>query len=306
MLSKKKVLDIENLKIIFKNHRKDVVAVRNVDLYIYEGEKLALIGESGSGKSVIAHAILRILPKNARIYGKILFKNINLLDLSEKEMREIRGKEIALIPQNQSSLNPLLSVGFQASEPIFHHFKIGKKSALKKILNLFKFLKIPEKRASDYPHQFSGGMKQRILVAMGLSTNPELIIADEPTKGLDFTKKYKIMEIFKKIDKTSLIITHDLHFAEKISDKIAVIYRGEIVEISPSKIFFSNPLHPYSNGLLNSLPSKGLIPIKEGRTKSPIKGCVFRDRCDFSYEKCINSPPLLSVNGNLVRCWLYE
>ena len=305
MSLKKEILSIEDLRVVFKNPFKNVAAVKDVDLKIYEGEKLALIGESGSGKSILALSVLRLLPKNAESSGKIIFKGKNLLELNESEMREIRGKQIALIPQNQASLNPVLTVGFQASEPIFHHFKVNKKVAFDKILKLFKFFKIPEKRALDYPHQFSGGMRQRVLVSMGLSTNPDLILADEPTKGLDFTKKNKIIEIFNKINKTSLIITHDLHFAQKISDRIAVMYRGEIVEISSSKDFFCSPLHPYSKGLLNSLPSRGLKPIKEGRRKY-IKGCIFRDRCDFSYKRCRIKPPLLNVNSSFVRCWLYD
>ncbi len=301
------MLRVENLKVHFKTELGIVKAVDRVSFDLREGEKFTLIGESGSGKSVLAQAILRLLPENAIVAGKIIFKNRNILELSEREMRKLRGKEIAWIPQSQNSLNPVLSVGFQCAEPLIEHFKVSKRRAFSRVFKIFKFLGIESKKAKNYPHQFSGGMKQRVLVAMGLSAEPELLIADEPTKGLDANKIGQIIKIFKKINKTMLIITHDLRFADKLSDRVAVMYCGEVVEISPAKDFFSSPLHPYSKGLLDSLPSRGLKPIKgfqPSMIDSP-KGCKFRERCEHSIEACKKTPPVITLNDRLVRCWLY-
>ena len=303
------MLKIEDLKVYFETDFGIVRAVDGVSFELQKGEKFTLIGESGSGKSVLAQAILRLLPKNAEISGKIIFDGRDLLKLSEEEMRKIRGREIAWIPQSQSSLNPVLTVGFQSAEPMIEHLGLDKLSALSKVAKLFEFLGIGRGRIKEYPHQFSGGMKQRVLVAMGISTDPKLIIADEPTKGLDSSKRSQIVELFRKIgDKTMLIITHDLNFAEKLADRIAVMYCGEIVEVSPAEEFFSEPLHPYSKGLLESLPSKGLKPIKGFQPSmiKPPKGCRFRERCEFASEICKNEPPLVNLNGRSVRCWLYD
>lgn len=303
------LLKIENLKVHIKTDMGVVKAVDGVDLAVNTGERFTLIGESGSGKSVLGLSILRLLPKNADVKGRIIFDGKDLLRLSEDEMKRIRGREIAWIPQSQSSLNPVLTVGFQCAEPIIQHLRYDKKSAWEKVLEIFDFLKIGRNRANDYPHQFSGGMRQRVLVAMGISTNPKLIIADEPTKGLDVHKREQVVELFKSIkDKTMLVITHDLQFAEKIATRIAVMYCGKIVEISNSKDFFEEPLHPYSIGLLDSLPSRGLKPIKgfQPSMMNPPKGCRFRERCEFASSKCKEEPPLFKLNGRFVRCWLYE
>ncbi len=301
------LLEVINLKVCFKTESGVVKAVDGVSFEVFEGERFVLVGESGSGKSVLAQAILRLLPKNAEIEGKVIFEGRNLLELSEDEMRKIRGKEIAWIPQSQTALNPVLTVGFQCAEPLMEHFGMKRSSALAKILGIFDFLGIGG-RAEDYPHQFSGGMRQRVLVAMGISAEPRLIIADEPTKGLDAAKRGQVAELFQRVDKTMLIITHDLQFAESLADRIAVMYCGEIVEISSAKDFFSNPLHPYSQGLLNSLPSRGLKPIP-GFQPSLVnlpKGCRFRERCWLADDRCKERPPLARVGDRLVRCWMYD
>ncbi len=303
------MLKIENLKVYFKTDLGIVKAVDGVDLEVHKGERFTLIGESGSGKSVLAISILRLLPKNAEISGKIVFNGKNLLELSEEEMRRIRGRKIAWIPQSQSSLNPVLTVGFQSAEPMIEHLGFDKKSAFAKVLRIFDFLGIGRNRAKDYPHQFSGGMRQRVLVAMGISTSPELIIADEPTKGLDASKRAQVVGLFRRIeDRTMLIITHDLNFAEKLADRIAVMYCGKIVEVSPAKEFFNEPLHPYSKGLLDSLPSRGLKPIRgfQPSMMNPPSGCRFRERCEFASERCRREPPLFNLNGRSVRCWLHD
>lgn len=306
---------VDNLRVHFLLENTTVKAVDGVSLKIYENESLALIGESGSGKSVLGMSILRLLPKNAKISGKIFFNGSNLLELPEEELKKIRGKEIAWIPQSPAtSLNPVLKVGIQIAEPMEGHLNMDRKSALKKAIKLLKFFDIQpaEKRVNEYPHQYSGGMKQRALVAMGTSTKPKLIIADEPTKGVDAAKRIKVTEIFEKVkedDKLSLlIITHDLPFAEKLADRVAVMYCGQVVEICNAKTFFKTPLHPYSKALLDSLPSRGLKPIK-GNPPSMInspKGCRFHPRCEHAMDKCAKEPPFVEVNGGHVRCWLYD
>jgi len=301
------LLEVIDLKVHFKTESGVVRAVDGVSFEVLEGERFVLVGESGSGKSVLAQAILRLLPKNAEIEGRIVFDGRDLLELSEDDMRKIRGKEIAWIPQSQTALNPILTVGFQCAEPLMEHFGLDRDSALARILRLFDFLGIGG-RANDYPHQFSGGMRQRVLVAMGISTDPKLIIADEPTKGLDAAKRDQVVELFQKVKRTMLIITHDLQFAESLADRIAVMYCGEIVEISPAKDFFSNPLHPYAQGLLDSLPSRGLKPIPgfQPSLMHPPKGCRFGKRCQFFREECKQKPSLVHVGDRLVRCWLYD
>ncbi len=303
------MLEIEDLKVYFRTNAGKVKAVDGVSFEVKRREKFTLIGESGSGKSVLAQAILRLLPKNAEVSGKVLFDGRDLIELGEEDMRKIRGREIAWIPQSQSSLNPVLTVGFQCAEPVIEHFRTDKRSVFARVVRLFEFLGIGRSRVKDYPHQFSGGMRQRVLVAMGISADPKLIIADEPTKGLNASKRSQIVELFEKVgDKTMLIITHDLNFAENLADRIAVMYCGKIVEVSPAKEFFSEPLHPYSRGLLDSLPSRGLKPIKGFQPSmiNPPKGCRFRDRCEFASERCKSEPPLINLNGRFVRCWLYD
>ncbi len=309
------ILVVKDLQVHFILENTSVKAVDGVSFNVRKGENLALIGESGSGKSVLGMTILRLLPKNVRVNGKILFNGSNLLELPEEELRKIRGKEIALIPQNPAtSLNPVLKIGIQIAEPMEVHLGIDKKIAIQKVINLLKFFDInpAEKRVNEYPHQFSGGMRQRALVAMGTSTKPKLIIADEPTKGVDVTKKLRVVELFRRIKENNklslLVITHDLPFAEKLADRIAVMYCGQIVEVREAKTFFEEPLHPYSKALLDSLPSRGLKPIK-GYSPSmvnPPQGCRFHPRCEYATSKCLEEPPLISNGNNNVRCWLYD
>ncbi len=303
------MLEIEDLKVYFRTNAGKVKAVDGVSFEVKRREKFTLIGESGSGKSVLAQAILRLLPKNAEVSGKVLFDGRDLIELGEEDMRKIRGREIAWIPQSQSSLNPVLTVGFQCAEPVIEHFRTDKRSVFARVVRLFEFLGIGRSRVKDYPHQFSGGMRQRVLVAMGISADPKLIIADEPTKGLNASKSSQIVKLFEKVgNNTMLILTYELNFAENLADRIAVMYCGKIVEVSPAKEFFSEPLHPYSRGLLDSLPSRGLKPIKGFQPSmiNPPKGCRFRDRCEFASERCKSEPPLINLNGRFVRCWLYD
>ncbi|WP_230972439.1 ABC transporter ATP-binding protein [Archaeoglobus neptunius] len=300
------MLRAEGLKVYFKTGMGIVRAVDNASFEVKEGESFTFVGESGSGKTVLASAIIRLLPRNAILSGKVFFKGRNLMDLNEDEMRRVRRDEIAYIPQSQSSLNPLLRVGFQCAEALIDRGE-KKSKALHRVSKLFEFLGIGW-RMDDYPHAFSGGMKQRILLAMGLLRDPDLIIADEPTKGLDANRRDQVVEAFRRLSsKTLITITHDLLFAEKIAERVAVMYCGEIVEISRARKFFADPLHPYSKGLLESLPQRGLKPI-DGFQPSLInapQGCRFRERCGLSMQKCKIDPPMVKVGNTYVRCWIY-
>ncbi|WP_290595923.1 MULTISPECIES: ABC transporter ATP-binding protein [unclassified Archaeoglobus] len=300
------MLKVENLVVRFKSRVGVVRAVDGVNFDVVSGERFVFVGESGSGKTVLAMALVRLLPNNATVTGRVIFDGVDLLKLSEKEMRKVRNCKIAYIPQNQASLNPLMKVGYQCAEPLVEQ-GLERGRIMRKVSELLEFFGIGH-RFKDYPHKLSGGMRQRALLVMGLSREPEMIIADEPTKGLDAVKREQVVEAFQKLGRrTLMVITHDLPFAEKVADRIAVMYCGKIVEISPAREFFDCPLHPYSKGLLESLPERGMNPIK-GFQPSLVnlpEGCRFRERCDLSTARCAEEPPLLEVDGSLVRCWLY-
>ena len=308
------ILKLTHLKVHFPTQDGFVKAVNTVALEIANGEKLGLIGETGCGKTVLGMTIIRLLQPATKIEGKIWYKGKELLRLSEEEMRKTRGKEIAMILQNPTtSLNPVLKVGDQIAEAIWLHQGLDKRAAKEKAVEMLEAVKIPsaEKRANEYPHQFSGGMKERVMIAMGLACNPSLIIADEPTKGLDVTIKMQIIKLMKEVTKrkSMLFITHDLGVAAEICDNIAVMYAGELVEYAKTTDIFKNPMHPYTRGFLNSLPNRGLKPIR-GMSPSLIdlpSGCRFHPRCDHAEEICKNRhPEMVEVeNGHSVRCFLY-
>jgi peptide/nickel transport system ATP-binding protein len=311
------LLSIQNLKVHFHTEDGAVRAVNDVVLDIEEGKTLGLIGESGCGKTVLGLAILRLLSENTKVEGKILYRGKDLLKLNEDEMRKIRGKEIAMIFQNPlTSLNPVLTIGTQLSEPFELHHGLKKKDAIKKVIEMLKLVRIssPQERVNEYPHEFSGGMRQRAMIAMGLACKPSLIIADEPTKGLDVTIQAQVVDLMKELttnSKTSmLLITHDLGVAAELCDKIAVMYPGEIVEYADIKEFFKNPKHPYAQGFLGSLPSRGLKPMN-GMSPSLInlpEGCKFHPRCPFAMGICKNKRPQMVEIGkkHFVRCFLYD
>ncbi|RLG32643.1 dipeptide ABC transporter ATP-binding protein DppD [Methanosarcinales archaeon] len=308
------LLTITHLKVLFPTQDGVVKAVNTVDLKIANAERLGLIGETGCGKTVLGLSIIRLLQPSTKIEGEIVYKGKELLRLSEEEMRKIRGKEIAMILQNPTtSLNPVLKVGDQIAEAIQLHQGLDKRAAKEKAIEMLESVKIPspEKRANEYPHQFSGGMKERVMIAMGLACNPSLIIADEPTKGLDVTIKVQIVKLMKEVSrrKSMLFITHDLGVAAEICDNIAVMYAGELVEYAKTEDIFKNPFHPYTRGFLNSLPSRGLKQIR-GISPSLIDlptGCRFHPRCDQASAKCkIDHPELVEIeNGHFARCLLY-
>ncbi|MEA2053173.1 MAG: ABC transporter ATP-binding protein [Euryarchaeota archaeon] len=308
------LLSITQLKVHFPTQDGVVKAVNTIDLEIANNERLGLIGETGCGKTVLGMSIIRLLPPSTTIEGEIKYKGNDLLKLTEKGIRKIRGKEIAMILQNPTtSLNPVLKVGDQIAEAIKLHQGLDRRAAKAKAVEMLEAVKIPDatKRANEYPHQFSGGMKERAMIAMGLACDPAMIIADEPTKGLDVTVKKQIVKLMKEVttQKTMLFITHDLGVAAEICDNITVMYAGELMEYANTETIFKSPLHPYTQGFLNSLPSMGLKAIK-GMSPSLIdlpSGCRFYPRCDCANAKCrTEHPKLIEVEkSHYVRCFQY-
>ena len=299
-----------------------IKAVNGVDFDIEEGEILGIVGESGSGKSVCARSILRILSvPPCKISGEIYFKGTDLLKLSERQMQEIRGKEISMIFQEpMTSLNPVLTIGQQIAESIIFHQKLSKREAWQKVVEILEMVKIPEasRRAKEYPHQMSGGMKQRAMIAMALSSNPSLLIADEPTTALDVTIQkqilYLIKDLQKKLGTSVLFITHNLGVIAEIADKVLVMYAGKVLEYATVSDLFYQPQHPYTLGLLKSLPRLDAPKVEleddSGRVPSLSSlppGCVFHPRCSLAEKICREEePPFIELgNDHLSRCWKY-
>lgn len=258
-----KILEVNNLNISFDTYAGKVRAIRGVDFDLNKGETLAIVGESGSGKSVTTRTIMRLLSSNANIdEGQILFKGQDIVNKSEKEMQKIRGREIAMIFQDpMTSLDPTMTIGKQVAESLRKHKNVSKKESLKAALDLLNLVGIPdaEKRLKNYPHQFSGGQRQRIVIAIALICNPEILIADEPTTALDVTIQAQILELLKeiqeKIETSIIFITHDLGVVANVADRVAVMYAGKIVEVGTAEEIFYNPQHPYTWGLLGSMPT---------------------------------------------------
>lgn len=318
------LLDIKNYSMSFRCDGGIYKTLNNISLSIPPKSMVALVGESGCGKSMTAMSILRLLPKNALIdSGEIIFDNKNILDLKESEMRAIRGNKIALIPQDpMTSLNPLYTIGNQLLEVIEKNKSLTKQEAINKAVEVLDIVKIPKakEKLNSYPHEFSGGMKQRAIIAMALAANAELIIADEPTTALDVTIQAQIMNILNDIkenlDTSILLISHELNLVGQYSDEINVMYSGRIVEKAPSKLFFEKPLHPYSTALLNSLPANtppnNRLKTIEGQPpniQEQITGCRFNPRCERMIDKICNvkSPSLKEVEPNhFVECYLYQ
>lgn len=317
MTAETPLLEIDDLSVFIRTHRGPVRAVENTSFNIRRNETFALIGESGSGKSILGLAVMRLLSPAAEISGDIRLNGVSLMDLSDTEMQGIRGKTVASISQNPYlSMNPVMTVGDQIAEPMRLHLGMNRGEAMRKTRSALKFFAItpPEVRAREYPYQYSGGMLQRAMVAMGTAAEPELIIADEPTKGVDVIKKRNIAATFRKVTADGcsfLMITHDIDFARAMSTRVGVNYCGQVLEIAPTGDFFADPLHPYSKALLRSLPENGMVPIP-GNPPSMIdvpEGCRFSPRCPFATERCRTPPPFVSVGpaspGREVRCWLY-
>jgi peptide/nickel transport system ATP-binding protein len=310
------VLNIQNLKVTFRTSSGTIQAVDGATLDLHERESLALVGETGCGKSTIAHSVLRLLPESAEVSGKILYNQKNLLQIKEKELIRLRGNHISLIMQNAAlALNPVYSIGHQITEPLIVHKKFKKTDAILEAKNLLERLhfKGPSNAIQAYPHEISGGMKQRVLIGISVILNPQIVIADEPTKALDSRLRAMVLEelrLVKEMNHSSMIlITHDLHTAREISDRIAVMYAGEILETGPTLEFFEQPLHPYSKALLESLPERGFKSIP-GATPSmarPPGGCKFHPRCPDKKEICSQKKPdFKKINKRDVKCVKYS
>ncbi|MDN4608020.1 ABC transporter ATP-binding protein [Sporosarcina highlanderae] len=317
------VLNVEDLHTYFKTEHGIVPSVNGVSFEVKEGETLAIVGESGSGKSVTSLSIMGLIDAPGKVEkGSILFEGSDLTKIGKKEYRKLRGNEIAMIFQEPlTSLNPLFTIGNQLSESIKLHQKVDKKTARVKSVEMLRHVGIPraEKVFNSYPHTLSGGMRQRVMIAMALSCNPKLLIADEPTTALDVTIQAQILELMKKLAKEHstaiLLITHDLGVVAEMADKVVVMYAGQVVEYTDVYTLFSNPKHPYTKGLLNSTPKfheieeelesiKGTVPTP---TNMP-KGCKFNPRCPFAMDVCTMNEPALNETSydHKVRCWLYE
>ncbi|MCY8131270.1 oligopeptide ABC transporter ATP-binding protein OppD, partial [Bacillus spizizenii] len=264
MIRVTRLLEVKDLAISFKTYGGEVQAIRGVNFHLDKGETLAIVGESGSGKSVTSQAIMKLIPMPPGYFkrGEILFEGKDLVPLSEKEMQNVRGKEIGMIFQDpMTSLNPTMKVGKQITEVLFKHEKISKEAAKKRAVELLELVGIPmpEKRVNQFPHEFSGGMRQRVVIAMALAANPKLLIADEPTTALDVTIQAQILELMKdlqkKIDTSIIFITHDLGVVANVADRVAVMYAGQIVETGTVDEIFYDPRHPYTWGLLASMPT---------------------------------------------------
>lgn len=320
------LLKVRNLKTAFDIGDEELaVAVNGVSFDIFPGEILGIVGESGSGKSVTALSIMRLIPSppGQIVDGEILFDGQDLLKLTYEDMRKIRGKDIGMIFQEpMTSLNPVFTIGMQVSEAVMHHEGLEKDAARKRAAEMLDLVGIPdpEKRLDEYPHQFSGGMRQRVMIAMALICNPRLLIADEPTTALDVTIQAQILELMvdlqKKRDGGAIaLITHDLAVVAETCDRVLVMYGGRIQEVAPIETLFDNPTHPYTQGLLGSIPDRGEKgkPLQTIRGKVPSirnfpAGCRFRNRCDHAMDRCAEAEPALQAvaDGHHVRCHLVD
>ncbi len=317
------LLNVENLVTSFKTERGTIRAVDGISFTIGKGQTVGLVGESGCGKSVTSLSVLRLVqsPPGFIESGKIEFAGTNILALTESEMRKVRGNKISMIFQEpMTSLNPVFTIGDQISEVFKIHQRSNKKEAREKSIEMLKLVKIPapEKRVDEYPHQLSGGMRQRVMIAMALACRPELLIADEPTTALDVTIQAQILDLMAKLqtelNMAILLITHDLGIVAEVCDYVIVMYAGKIAEQGLVTEIFREPKHPYTVGLMNSIPRLGhkteYLPTIEGQVPSLAnlpKGCRFQTRCPHAFDKCRSvEPPLKDVgNDHKAACWLH-
>lgn len=318
----KKVLEVTDLNISFHTFAGEVQAIRGVDFDLFEGETLAIVGESGSGKSVTTKSIMRLLPPgNSEIKeGKILFNDQDLAQASEKKMQKIRGKDISMIFQDpMTSLNPTMTIGNQIMEPLIKHQKLSREKAKERAINLLDLVGIPKPkiRIKQYPHQFSGGMRQRVVIAIALACAPKVLIADEPTTALDVTIQGQILDLMKdlqkKIDTSIIFITHDLGVVANVADRVAVMYGGKIVEVGTVDEIFYNPQHPYTWGLISSMPNLDtadeelyVIPGTPPDLLNPPKGDAFAARNPYAMQIDLEEePPMFQVSDtHYAATWL--
>ncbi len=319
----RKLLSVRDLKTSFFTHVGEVKAVRGISFDVNEGEVLGMVGESGSGKSVTSLSIMGLLQYPGRVVdGEILLNGEDILTYSKDQMRKVRGKEIAMIFQDpMTSLNPVYTIGNQIMEMILEHEKMTKREARARAIEMLKLVGIPaaEKRIDSYPHEFSGGMRQRVMIALALSCNPKLLIADEPTTALDVTIQAQILSLIKSLNKqfgmTTMLITHDLGVVATVCDKVAVMYGGLIMEYGTADEIFYHPRHPYTMGLLGSIPhvdggeKRRLIPI-DGTPPdliNPPKGCPFSTRCKYCMNVCTQEqPPYFAEDKHRTMCWMLD
>ncbi|APJ10460.1 peptide ABC transporter ATP-binding protein [Bacillus safensis] len=324
-MERERILEVKDLAISFKTYGGEVQAIRGVNFHLNKGETLAIVGESGSGKSVTSQAIMRLIPMPPGYFkrGQILFDGQDIVKKTEKQMQTIRGKDISMIFQDpMTSLNPTMKVGKQITEVLFKHEQISKEAAEKRAIELLELVGIPmpEKRIKQYPHEFSGGMRQRVVIAMALAADPKLLIADEPTTALDVTIQAQILELMKeiqqKVDTSIIFITHDLGVVANVADRVAVMYAGQIVETGTVDEIFYNPKHPYTWGLLASMPSLDTDGGDEGKLTAipgtppdltnPPKGDAFALRSDYAMKIDFEQePPMFKVSDtHYVKSWL--
>ncbi|MDD3369113.1 MAG: ABC transporter ATP-binding protein [Lachnospiraceae bacterium] len=315
------LLEVKDLEVSFYNKKTETPAIRKISYTLHEGEVLGIVGESGSGKSVSSHCILQLTPENGKVKGgEILFQGKDITKMSRKEINELRGNQISMIFQDpMTSLDPLFTIGNQLEEALKKHTDLDKKDRQKRMVELLELVGInqPEKRLTQYPHEFSGGMRQRAMIAMALSCNPKLLIADEPTTALDVTIQAQIVDLLKELKKklnmSIIFITHDLGVVSDICDKIIVMYAGEIIETGSKRQIFHENRHPYTEGLLKSIPKieqsrdTDLIPI-EGTPPDMQKlgpECPFAPRCEYAMRICSKmEPPKVELDGeHSVACW---
>lgn len=318
------LLTVKNLKTYFYTDEGASKAVDGIDFEIYPGETLGIVGESGCGKSVTALSIMRLIPEppGKIVDGEILFREKNLAKVSKKKMQQIRGNDISMIFQEpMTSLNPVLTIGHQLSEVLLFHRPISKKEAIEHSVEMLKSVGIPlpEQRINEYPHQLSGGMRQRVMIAIALACDPKLLIADEPTTALDVTIQAQILDLMNnlkdKFDTSIMMITHDLGVIAEVSNRVVVMYAGKVVEYTDVASLFADPRHPYTWGLMNSIPKIGhkvkrLMAIP-GIVPSSLhfpEGCKFNTRCTLADQRCFDQEPdIVEVEKNhKVRCWYHE
>jgi peptide/nickel transport system ATP-binding protein len=326
-MADERLLDVKNLKTYFFTDEGVVRAVDGVDLYVKQGETLGVVGESGCGKSVTALSIMKLIPQppGKIVEGEILYNGVNLVTLPANRMRKIRGKEISMVFQEpMTSLNPVFTCGEQIAEALRLHEGLGRREAMDKTVDMLKLVHIPnaERRVKEYPHQLSGGMRQRIMIAMALSCNPKLLIADEPTTALDVTIQAQILELLNelkaKLKMAVMLITHDMGVIAETAQRVVVMYAAKVAEEAPVSDLFKEPLHPYTQGLLRSIPRidlaaterrrletiPGTVPTLRGEIAP---GCRFAPRCPFVKSVCTEKDPVLKEvkPGHKVSCWLY-
>ncbi len=317
-MSEGKLLRVENLRLYFRTTRGPVKAVDDVDIDFGYNEATVILGESGCGKTSLARAILRLLPRNVDTYsGSVRLEDTELMQMRDEEFRRhIRWVKISMVPQAaMNALNPVLRVGDQVAEPLLIHTDMSRGEALERARQMFEHVGVPVDFMSRYAFELSGGMRQRVAIAMALVTMPTLIVLDEPTSALDVLTQANIFNVLKRIkremDISFILITHDIATSSELADRVAVMYAGQIVEVSDARHFFSEPLHPYSRMLMASVPR--LRGNKEpefitGQPPSllfPPPGCRFAERCPSRFERCMEEPPTTSKNGTRVKCWLY-